>query len=390
MLAFAPLGFEYVSGREVARAASPKLSFGGRRVWEAQAFFERGSVRRVELSLYNRGDAGDIDAEALDRLVAAVSKTLTDWAGAAGRNAPIVSERAAHFVRMRQWARPPCSAQLSWGYTEPHRNEAVQLPFRAEFVRLTLLPAGSAVSDRSPAPVTAYTLKRRVRRASTGDVWVGDVPMVDQGEKGYCAAATAERLLRYYGHNVDQHEVAQLADTARVGGTSVKGMLDALRRIGNQYQLVTRALFDMDYNAIERLIRDYNRLAGSKGMAVIEYGNTIDIGQVFDQMNAAMLRKLRGDREREVERFLKSVRESADTGVPLIWACILGRFPENPPTRLQSSGGHVRLIVGYNTRRQEVLYSDSWGPGHELKRMPAAEAWTITFALDALKLRDMP
>jgi hypothetical protein len=38
----------------------------------------------------------------------------------------------------------------------------------------------------------------------------------------------------------------------------------------------------------------------------------------------------------------------------------------------------MRLIIGYNDTTNEILFSDSWGPGHELKRMPADEAWTIT------------
>jgi len=38
----------------------------------------------------------------------------------------------------------------------------------------------------------------------------------------------------------------------------------------------------------------------------------------------------------------------------------------------------MRLIIGYNQKNDEILYSDSWGVGHELKRLPAADAWTMT------------
>ena len=41
----------------------------------------------------------------------------------------------------------------------------------------------------------------------------------------------------------------------------------------------------------------------------------------------------------------------------------------------------MRLIVGYNAKTEEILYSDSWGAGHELKRMKADDAWTITTGL---------
>ena len=39
---------------------------------------------------------------------------------------------------------------------------------------------------------------------------------------------------------------------------------------------------------------------------------------------------------------------------------------------------HMRLIVGYNEARGEVIYSDSWGEGHAHKRMDAQDALSIT------------
>jgi hypothetical protein len=41
--------------------------------------------------------------------------------------------------------------------------------------------------------------------------------MVDQGEKGYCVVASVERVLRYYGGTVDQHELAQIANSDAAG-----------------------------------------------------------------------------------------------------------------------------------------------------------------------------
>ena len=38
----------------------------------------------------------------------------------------------------------------------------------------------------------------------------------------------------------------------------------------------------------------------------------------------------------------------------------------------------MRLIVGYNEVRGEVIYSDSWGEGHAHKRMDAQDALSIT------------
>jgi hypothetical protein len=64
-----------------------------------------------------------------------------------------------------------------------------------------------------------------VERLASGDVKLRGIPMVDQGEKGYCVVASLERVLRYYGAAVDQHELAQLANSDGNAGTSMDAML---------------------------------------------------------------------------------------------------------------------------------------------------------------------
>jgi len=67
----------------------------------------------------------------------------------------------------------------------------------------------------------------------------------------------------------------------------------------------------------------------------------------------------------------------------------VGKYPENPPIGQEGAFGHIRLIIGYNAKTQEVLYSESWGPAHALKRLPLDEAWAMTFGLTVLKPRDV-
>ncbi|NNM27897.1 MAG: hypothetical protein HKO57_00115, partial [Akkermansiaceae bacterium] len=50
----------------------------------------------------------------------------------------------------------------------------------------------------------------------------------------------------------------------------------------------------------------------------------------------------------------------------------------------QMYGGHMRLIIGYNARTSELIYSDSWGAGHGFKRMPTAHAFCMTNAIIVL------
>jgi hypothetical protein len=43
------------------------------------------------------------------------------------------------------------------------------------------------------------------------------------------------------------------------------------------------------------------------------------------------------------------------------------------------------LIMGYNAERKEILYTDTWGAGRELNRMPEDWAFAITHSAFYLK-----
>jgi hypothetical protein len=63
-------------------------------------------------------------------------------------------------------------------------------------------------------------------------------------------------------------------------------------------------------------------------------------------------------------------------------ALFLGVLPEKDVPL--ASGGHMRLIIGYTRAKDGLIYSDSWGAGHEEKRMPFDQAFTMTLGLRML------
>lgn len=386
---FGRIGFEYVSGRDVARSTYPGLTFLGQRVWEAQAFFATGRVVRIELLLFSRGDTGSLPEDDYNRLVKTVADALSRWAGTTGSTIPGKLERGTRRVQGRAWRKGPCRTELEWAHTGGGG------PFRAEYVKVRLMAGTDGTSPASPATAgratlpSAATLKSRVRHSDNGDAWVDGIPMVDQGEKGYCAAATAERVLRYFGRPFDQHQVAQLADTARDKGTSLEGMLDALRTIGQRYQLDLRPLQEFDWAEVVNLLRAYNRAATSRQKPGIEFGQSIDLGQVYAAMDPGLLRQARAKDTQGMTRFRQQIAQYTAAGVPLVWGVMVGLYPETPPLRVRGAFGHVRLIVGLNAKTDELLYSDTWGPGHECKRMPLSDAWAMTVSMHVVKPRDI-
>ena len=77
-----------------------------------------------------------------------------------------------------------------------------------------------------------------------------------------------------------------------------------------------------------------------------------------------------------------ALTRAIDQGIPVVWGVYLGLI--NEQHRKQNSGGHLRMIIGYNSSKQLIYYTDSWGKGHERKSMSWDNAWGITWHLFVL------
>ena len=416
-------GFKLTS--EDCKTADSRLNGGvtcfGLEVYETRvSFAEKEGVTRVEVALFNRGGTESVEevdlgsgkrlrhlkhvekAMAREEFLAIVEKVRTRLTPTgAKKTKPALERPKGTDIRQYEqtWAKTTLShpATLTWNYEQGAKKSD---PFSAGFIRLVVedessdnRPSGRAKAGaRGGAKLTDNLVKD-----SRGDVFIDNVPMVDQGAKGYCAAATAERVLKYYGLDVDEHEVAVAAKTSAEGGTSTAEMVKSVTAIGKQHQLATTVLYgSADKGSEERIanltkeVVQYNKVAKrlkkpqiAESVYVRRSGNTIyySPGAVDEAMDAEVLReiKVKGVEKPKYMTFMKNVRQNVNVGQPLIWGVKLGLYPESDLP--QTGGRHMRLIIGYNDKKGEILYTDSWGKGHELKRMPADWAWTITHSL---------
>ena len=254
---------------------------------------------------------------------------------------------------------------------------------------MTMMPKpASMIGHKSGAGGTASVkradLVKSVKREASGDVFIPDIPMVDQGDKGYCAVATAARVLNYYGVPADQHEMAQVSgNAAGGGGTNPDEMEEAMRKISGKYRTRFQTQLDLDYSSrkYQSFMRKYNSSAKKLDKKVLDTDNYI---YLMNGLDPEVLREVNG-KGTSFEKFMRIVRENVDKGVPVMWALQLGMFPENGEKAKQAGGGHMRLITGYNIGKNEIIFSDSWGAGHEMKRMAAPDASAATMGLYLLQ-----
>ena len=309
---------------------------------EAVVDFLDGRLNGITFSLYNRGDSGTIDQGEFNRRMKLCGQKL----GALLDVKPVAKKAN------------PTQGLLMEGWIWISKNGMAALEYnpeallgQPEFLRLKIAPRDTrgvfaAAFQSRPSSVKVSELSNNVVREG-GDVFIKGIPMVDQGPKGYCVVATTQRLLEYYGIPADQHQIAQVVQSDAKFGTSPLAMSEALGKI--DYRFKTRfKIHAMDYQ-----------------------GHLVQVDE----------RKMTVGRDFPQSQFEKVIQKSIDDGVPLLWGLILGQFPEEPPIAVQLNGGHMRMIIGYNNETRRLIFTDSWGAGHELKRMAMDDAYRASQGL---------
>ena len=395
-------GFRFADNRRrdvaVCRTHGAVMCFG-EPVMESRVYFRNRTLARVEVFLFNKGDAVSrgvaLPFDELDGLVKRVSEKIN---GGPRKMPKAVRVRVKNDRAMAghkytiKWPKRTPAAELSWGVSGEDDARTV------EYVRLVFERgsggATAAKSSRQPKKGKGGGYQDNVKRNDEGDVYVANVPMVDQGDKGYCSVAAAERVLRYFGQSIDEHEIAQMAATSAEGGTSTKAMISAVETIGKKCKLAKREIVAKigGWSDGEKRLKEYNKAAKRMKMPQLNISDYIKvegnhrifhIGDMERAMDAKVLKAMSMGDKSGYNRFVKGIREHTTRGVPLFWSVQLGVYPEAGIP--QSAGGHMRLIIGYNEENGDVIYTDSWGEGHQRKHMPSDWAWTITHNLFCLK-----
>jgi len=425
-------GFKFTD--ENREGADSRLGGGvtcfGLPVYESRIAFDgNNGISRVELMLYTTAgterrsviDLGDgrkrISQErqeeapiTRDQFVDIMKKVRAELTPSGGKAPQQVAENLhmRNVVQKSQtWPKTdmPSVATLTWNYTQEGKKANT---FKPGFVRLVVEGPAALAQAKSSGGANAKKLAKgtksivdNVVRDPRGDVFIDNVPMVDQGQKGYCAAATSERVLRYYGVSVDEHEIAQAAGTSAEEGTTSKGMKDSVAAVGKKYKLATVVTYgDFEKPVEERIdgllkeAANYNKAAKklkkkeiTEDVFVTRHGNmmTFNPRALDEAMDPEVLleMKVNGSQKSKFKKFMADIHQQVDKGIPLFWGLTLGIYPEADIP--QARGGHMRLIIGYNDKKGEVLYTDTWGKGHELKRMPADWAFTASHCLMYMK-----
>ena len=208
-----------------------------------------------------------------------------------------------------------------------------------KYAALRIMPAERADHGGRMARISEAALKARmgscVDQRKNGDVLVRNIPMINQGPKGYCSPATWERYLRYMDIPADMYLLALAGNTGIGGGTSSQKMLTA-----------TKSLISANGRELEEL---RNPLSPD---GIAEY---IDMGLPIMWRLLSTPEFQTHAMNNTARRLGKEEKYKNDSG----------------QSEDDNAGGHICLIIGYNKETDEIAISDSWGPRF-------AERWVKT------------
>jgi len=371
--------------RYYAKNQAQKLTFSGHGIYEALIDFKDGKLERIYLSLYNRGDAErQLDRKSFEDLLDEIENNIKTLTGTK------LEEKKENIggasLKEKTWNGKDFSLELKWSTSGYNRKT-----FAGEFISIYIVPP-SANSEESGLKVTKNiqgNLASKVIIAKNGDHYL-DVPMVDQGQKGYCVAAAAERVMKYYGSEADQHIFAQISKTSAENGTDIRILVKAMRKVGVSLGATIKDLYlNKDFTSesdFQKMISKYNQMAKKEKKDkirlddyAINFGEYrfYNYGAMCKAINPEVYTKLRTVKSKsDYNRFQDNVKSYIDKGNPVLWGVMLGIIKEEKLP--QVLGGHMRLINGYNEKDDTIVYTDTWGQGHEHKKMSWKNAWAMT------------
>ena len=201
-----------------------------------------------------------------------------------------------------------------------------------EFITLHITNPQAKIGKISAA--SDFDGKVNIQTESNGDVWIKNIPMIDQGPKGYCVPATIERCLKYYAiTDVDMHKIAAVCKTQIGGGTLMSNVMTDFKKICGTFKLKMTNVGSLSMNSISSMI--------DKGIPIC--------WTMFS-----------------TEPYTKRMMENTQKRTSTNFEDYCDSIKKQDKLKRMQDGAHVCLIIGYNKKSKELAVSNSWGERFEI------------------------
>ncbi len=307
----------------------------------------KGKVENISIVYANKGDFGSTAGFAQDHFKTTGVRAPDSLGGAMALDEKTISEALTGVLgecteqRYGESGTRRTIKRWDWnGHAFLLSNE------EEEYVSLAIVSTEMADSGGKSARMSDAELKQRlvenVSRADNGDVVITEIPMVDQGPKGYCVPATFERAMRTMGIDADMYLLAMVGQSSAGGGTVVEILLENVKSA--VYRKGRRTKED-EIRSLK--LRDVKRYVDQGAPLMWTMFSMESYNELTDENTAGRADGDKAFREAITEKALKLAEK---------------KKPED--------NRHVCMIIGYNESTNEIAVSDSWGKRFELRWVP--------------------
>ena len=332
----------------------------GARPYSAALYGDEGKVSSLSIVFANKGDFFGARGSGEDHFVK--GKPVPD--GVEGLRMVMERDTEAMSAALTEKLGEPIRQKFGEGETRAtvqrwdwNGHAFLLSNVEDEYVSLAVQPVAFADERGRVARTSDAEVRERARAnvetRDNGDVVIQHIPMVDQGPKGYCLPATAERCMRYLGIPADMYLLAMAGGTDLGGGTSFSGLFNALERDIKRKGRSLEKWSDEDLK-----IRDIARYIDDGIPIMWGMQSTTEFNQTANERTE----KRRNADEDAWKAYREEVAAAADS----------------PGLRPDPNKSHVVIIVGYNKETEEIAFSDSWGERYLERWITAAEAEQIS------------
>jgi len=181
-----------------------------------------------------------------------------------------------------------------------------------------------------------------------GDSLIRNIPMIEQGSRGYCAMGTLSMITRYYGLNLDIDGLAAAAGYSE-GSPQGASITEIYKEAADLGRLRYDEEDEFDFRQVKR---------------EVDRGRPVLVWRWFSRPRDAF--HLEFAQQFRVEGGAALPEPDDESQVP--W-----------PT--ERDGGHASLITGYNEERGEVFFTESWLNEYRHRRMRIEEMEETAYVL---------
>ncbi len=292
------------------------------KVYATALYGDDCDAQNLSFIFINKGDVPNSSSEQIEDCANRLSDSLTSILGDSRRDSIGRGE-----MREKVWR---------WDWND----QALLLSLKkGKYIILKIMSCKQADNGGRIDKISYDNLRKRilncVQRKDNGDILVTNIPMVDQGPKGYCSPATWERYLRYFSIPADMYLIAVAANTSAGGGTYNSTILRVMEPVLSSFgRDIISINSEMSIKNISRYI--------DQGLPIMwSFSSTPSFQKLADANSA----KRKGEQLKEKDLDIS-------------------------PNEISRSSGHICLIIGYNESTQEICISDSWGLKYQERWVP--------------------